>query len=125
MHCHEAWIGEYSGFYCSRIISFLASTSRRVSTSPVSFTIFANGSYSVHAPAPPPQTGSDVADPSTSGSVLGLVPHQLRGFLAQFRNMPIIGAAYDKCTGCSETVSDVPFLRQLGSTKLILIFFRF
>ena len=61
--------------------------------------------HSVNAPAPPPQTGSDVADPSTSGSVLGLVPHQLRGFLAQFRNMPIVGAAYDKCTGCSETVS--------------------
>lgn len=60
---------------------------------------------SVHAPPPPPQTGSDLADPSTSGSVLGLVPHQIRGFLAQFRNMPIIGAAYDRCTGCSETVS--------------------
>ncbi|KIM80534.1 hypothetical protein PILCRDRAFT_789269 [Piloderma croceum F 1598] len=58
----------------------------------------------VHAPAPPPQTELDTADPSTSGSVLGLVPHQLRGFLAQFRNMPIIGAAYDRCTGCSETV---------------------
>ncbi|KZP04878.1 E1-like protein-activating [Athelia psychrophila] len=58
----------------------------------------------VHAPPPPPQTGSDLADPSTSGSVLGLVPHQIRGFLAQFRNMPIIGAAYDRCTGCSETV---------------------
>jgi len=36
--------------------------------------------------------------------VLGLVPHQLRGFLAQFRNMQIVGAAYDRCTGCSETV---------------------
>lgn len=34
-----------------------------------------------------------------------MVPHQLRGFLAQFRNIPIVGAAYDKCTGCSETVS--------------------
>jgi ubiquitin-like modifier-activating enzyme ATG7 len=56
------------------------------------------------APAPPIQTGSEIADPSTSGSVLGLVPHQLRGFLAQFRNLPIIGAAYDRCTGCSETV---------------------
>jgi len=58
----------------------------------------------VNAPAPPPQTGSDTADPSTSGSVLGLVPHQLRGFLAQFRNMLIVGPAYDRCTGCSETV---------------------
>ncbi|TFK52716.1 E1-like protein-activating [Heliocybe sulcata] len=60
----------------------------------------------VRAPAPPPQTGNsnDLPDPSTSGSILGLVPHQLRGFLAQFRNMLITGAAYDRCTGCSETV---------------------
>ena len=36
--------------------------------------------------------------------MLGNVPHQLRGFLGQFRNLPLIGAAYDKCTGCSETV---------------------
>ena len=36
--------------------------------------------------------------------MLGLVPHQLRGFLAQFRNMQIVGAAYSCCTGCSETV---------------------
>ncbi|TCD61094.1 Autophagy- protein 7 (Autophagy- E1-like activating enzyme atg7), partial [Steccherinum ochraceum] len=58
----------------------------------------------VNAPAPPPQTGKDRADPHESGSVLGLVPHQLRGFLAEFRNMQIVGAAYDRCTGCSETV---------------------
>ncbi|KIJ65777.1 hypothetical protein HYDPIDRAFT_27010 [Hydnomerulius pinastri MD-312] len=58
----------------------------------------------LHAPPPPPQTDGKLADPSESGSVLGLVPHQLRGFLAQFRNLPITGAAYDKCTGCSETV---------------------
>ena len=31
-------------------------------------------------------------------------PHQLRGFLAQFRTLPIIGAAYSRCTGCSDTV---------------------
>jgi ubiquitin-like modifier-activating enzyme ATG7 len=36
--------------------------------------------------------------------VLGLVPHQLRGFLAQFRTLLVTGAAYDRCTGCSETV---------------------
>lgn len=58
----------------------------------------------LHAPPPPAQANGAAADPSTSGSVLGLVPHQLRGFLAQFRNLPITGAAYDKCTGCSETV---------------------
>ena len=43
--------------------------------------------------------------------MLGLVPHQLRGFLAQFHNMQIVGAAYDRCTGCSETV------RRLWTTR--------
>jgi hypothetical protein len=58
---------------------------------------------SLHAPAPPP--GQDPQPQrEDEGSVLGLVPHQLRGFLAQFRNMQIVGAAYDRCTGCSETV---------------------
>ena len=33
-----------------------------------------------------------------------MVPHQLRGFLAQFRTLPIVGAAYERCTGCSEAV---------------------
>jgi ubiquitin-like modifier-activating enzyme ATG7 len=59
----------------------------------------------VRAPAPPPQSGGDQgADTSLGSSILGLVPHQLRGFLAQFRNLHIVGAAYDRCTGCSETV---------------------
>ncbi|KAJ7778301.1 hypothetical protein B0H16DRAFT_1502982 [Mycena metata] len=54
-----------------------------------------------HAAAPPPNS-----DPSAlvNAGVLGLVPHQLRGFLAQFRNLHIVGAAYDRCTGCSEAV---------------------
>ncbi|KAF8839254.1 E1-like protein-activating [Paxillus ammoniavirescens] len=58
----------------------------------------------LYSPPPPLQTNGTHADPSESGSVLGLVPHQLRGFLAQFRNLLVTGAAYDKCTGCSETV---------------------
>ncbi|KAF8621303.1 hypothetical protein AX15_007901 [Amanita polypyramis BW_CC] len=53
------------------------------------------------APPPPEAKGNEE---QSGGSVLGIVPHQLRGFLGQFRNMPLIGAAYDKCTGCSETV---------------------
>jgi len=62
----------------------------------------------IHAPAPTPdsietaQAGSANGGPGTS--ILGFVPHQLRGFLAQFRNMLITGAAYDRCTGCSEIV---------------------
>lgn len=65
--------------------------------------------YSIHAPPPPPPTSAD-ALPAPQESVLGLVPHQLRGFLAQFRNMLITGAAYHRCTGCSETVSPKIFL---------------
>jgi len=58
----------------------------------------------VHAAAPPPNVDPSNSNGENGGSVLGLVPHQLRGFLAQFRNMHIVGAAYDKCTGCSEAV---------------------
>jgi hypothetical protein len=58
---------------------------------------------SLHAPPPPPQSHSSDAH-EASGSVLGLVPHQLRGFLAQFRTLLVTGAAYDRRTGCSETV---------------------
>ncbi|KAH9979848.1 E1-like protein-activating [Lactifluus volemus] len=58
----------------------------------------------LHAPAPPPGQEPQQQQQEDGGSVLGLVPHQLRGFLAQFRNMQIVGAAYDRCTGCSETV---------------------
>ncbi|TFK61764.1 E1-like protein-activating [Pluteus cervinus] len=58
----------------------------------------------LYAAAPPP--GQDLSNLSGDeySSVLGVVPHQLRGFLAQFRNLPIVGAAFDGCTGCSETV---------------------
>ena len=56
----------------------------------------------IHAPAPPPQANEEAGH--AHESILGLVPHQLRGFLAQFRNVPIVGAAYDRCTGCSEKV---------------------
>ncbi|KAH9825098.1 hypothetical protein DFH28DRAFT_1091498 [Melampsora americana] len=37
-------------------------------------------------------------------SVLGDVPHQIRGFLSRFENMKLVGPAYEKCTGCSESV---------------------
>ncbi|KAI9019505.1 hypothetical protein CLU79DRAFT_804841 [Phycomyces nitens] len=37
-------------------------------------------------------------------SLLGVVPHQIRGFLGQFSNMLIVGQAYDRCTACSAKV---------------------
>ncbi|KAF8060911.1 hypothetical protein FPV67DRAFT_312395 [Lyophyllum atratum] len=58
----------------------------------------------LHAAAPPANQDPGSHSEDSGGSVLGLVPHQLRGFLAQFRNVHIVGAAYDRCTGCSETV---------------------
>ncbi|GAA5861143.1 hypothetical protein JCM8547_008048 [Rhodosporidiobolus lusitaniae] len=38
------------------------------------------------------------------GSVLGIVPHQIRGFLAQFDSLKITGQAYERCTGCSPAI---------------------
>ncbi|KAG0198291.1 Autophagy protein 7 [Mortierella sp. GBA30] len=38
------------------------------------------------------------------GSALGLLPHQIRGFLSRFKNLLISGQAYDRCTACSDEV---------------------
>ncbi|POW16552.1 hypothetical protein PSHT_06602 [Puccinia striiformis] len=47
-------------------------------------------------------------------SVLGLVPHQIRGFLSKFDNLKLVGPAYDKCTGCSLTKN----IRNLNSNVI-------
>lgn len=41
---------------------------------------------------------------SSSSSILGHLPHQLRGTLYSFHNLLIHGPAYDRCTACSPTV---------------------
>lgn len=51
--------------------------------------------FSMHAPAELKQT---------AGSVLGAVPHQLRGALSDFTQLKITGQAYKNCTACSEKV---------------------
>ncbi|KAG0006048.1 Autophagy protein 7 [Entomortierella chlamydospora] len=38
------------------------------------------------------------------GSALGLLPHQIRGFLSRFKNLLISGQAYDRCTACSDAI---------------------
>lgn len=55
-----------------------------------------------------PGSGAQVVDTHSEeyNSVLGLVPHQMRGYLARFNTMLITGAAFGSCTGCSETVGD-------------------
>jgi ubiquitin-like modifier-activating enzyme ATG7 len=37
---------------------------------------------------------------------LGLVPHQIRGFLSSFQNIIIRGMSYNCCSACSESVID-------------------
>lgn len=37
---------------------------------------------------------------------LGLVPHQIRGFLSNFSNMAIVGRSYNCCSACSDRVVD-------------------
>ncbi|KAI9859050.1 MAG: Autophagy protein 7 [Trichoglossum hirsutum] len=52
------------------------------------------------AAAPAPSTH----DESRGDHALGIVPHQIRGFLARFQNLVIKGKSYDCCSACSERV---------------------
>ncbi|KAL1846043.1 Autophagy protein 7 [Paecilomyces lecythidis] len=35
---------------------------------------------------------------------LGLVPHQIRGFLSNFSNISVVGRSYDCCSACSDNI---------------------
>ncbi|KKY27848.1 putative e1-like protein-activating enzyme gsa7p apg7p [Phaeomoniella chlamydospora] len=37
---------------------------------------------------------------------LGLIPHQIRGFLSNFQNISILGKSYDCCSACSDRILD-------------------
>jgi len=37
---------------------------------------------------------------------LGLIPHQIRGFLTHFNNLLVVGQKFSQCTACSKTVID-------------------
>ncbi|KAL9128465.1 MAG: hypothetical protein Q9217_002869 [Psora testacea] len=50
------------------------------------------------APAPVKQSEERGEHP------LGIVPHQIRGFLANFQNIVVQGKSYDCCSGCSDRV---------------------
>jgi ubiquitin-like modifier-activating enzyme ATG7 len=52
-----------------------------------------------------PAEHSDRPPKEGEGSPLGVVPHQLRAQLGQWKTLQIEGAAYDRCTGCSKLVS--------------------
>ncbi len=51
-----------------------------------------------------PRTPADTLKSSGEGNTLGLVPHQIRGFLGNFSQLLVVGRAYDRCTGCSPAV---------------------
>jgi ubiquitin-like modifier-activating enzyme ATG7 len=55
--------------------------------------------FRAHAPA-------DSESPlfSSTPSPLGLVPHQLRGFISHFSTLILSASAFDKCVACSDRV---------------------
>ena len=52
------------------------------------------------------------AAPANSDTVLGTVPHTIRGSLHGFSQVTPIGPAFSQCTGCSDKV--LTMLRQEG-----------
>ncbi|WVQ83979.1 E1-like protein-activating enzyme Gsa7p/Apg7p [Cryptococcus sp. DSM 104549] len=57
---------------------------------------------------------------SLDESPLGPVPHQLRGSLSTWKTLMIKGAAFSKCTGCSESV--ITAYQQGGAQFLLRVF---
>ncbi|KAE8384341.1 hypothetical protein BDV23DRAFT_177139 [Aspergillus alliaceus] len=54
------------------------------------------------APAPAPASRSD----DRGSHPLGLVPHQIRGFLSTFENLCVVGRSYKCCSACSDKIVD-------------------
>ncbi|KAK4122350.1 E1-like protein-activating [Parathielavia appendiculata] len=60
-----------------------------------------------HAPAPVPSQGLSSRssyDRDPPDHPLGVVPHQIRGFLSSFQNVVIHGRPYPQCSACSKPV---------------------
>jgi ubiquitin-like modifier-activating enzyme ATG7 len=58
-----------------------------------------------NAPAPQPRPGVTLErDPPDHP--LGLVPHQVRGYVSTFQNIVIRGQSYDNCSACSPKILD-------------------
>src|SRR5437763_14241071 len=62
--------------------------------------------FFINRPAAPADTNNDPSGSAdnNASTPLGIIPHQMRGFLTNFNNMLIIGQAYDKCTACSDKI---------------------
>ncbi|RSL56125.1 Ubiquitin-like modifier-activating enzyme atg7 [Fusarium duplospermum] len=57
------------------------------------------------APAPQPTPGV-VPERDPPDHALGLVPHQVRGYVSTFQNIVIRGQSYDCCSACSPKILD-------------------
>jgi ubiquitin-like modifier-activating enzyme ATG7 len=55
------------------------------------------------APAPQPTSGT-VPERDPPNHPLGLVPHQIRGYVSTFQNIVIRGQSYDSCSACSPKI---------------------
>lgn len=59
-----------------------------------------------YAAAPKPINGALPDERDPPGHALGVVPHQIRGFLATFKNLMIRGESYPNCSACSKPILD-------------------
>lgn len=57
-----------------------------------------------HAPAPRQSPDSSSYERDPPDHALGLVPHQIRGFLSTFQNLLIRGESYPNCSACSRPI---------------------
>ncbi|KAF5008836.1 hypothetical protein FDECE_4915 [Fusarium decemcellulare] len=57
------------------------------------------------APAPQPTAGV-IPERDPPDHALGLVPHQVRGYVSTFQNIVIRGQSYDCCSACSPKILD-------------------
>ncbi|KAL1923101.1 uncharacterized protein VTP21DRAFT_9477 [Calcarisporiella thermophila] len=57
-------------------------------------------------PCAPADTTTDVSLANRSSHPLGILPHQIRGFLSHFQHKLIVGYPYPQCTACSSRVLD-------------------
>ncbi|CAG8760257.1 3635_t:CDS:1, partial [Acaulospora morrowiae] len=79
-------------------------------------------------PAAPADAGIEPSGSTeyTASSPLGIIPHQMRGFLNHFNNMIVIGQAYDQCTACSDFIineyktHDFEFLKRVFNSPTYL-----
>ncbi|KAK8048967.1 autophagy ubiquitin-activating enzyme ApgG [Apiospora phragmitis] len=58
-----------------------------------------------HAPAPMPKDASGTTyEREPPNHALGLVPHQIRGYLADFSQLKVRGVSYPSCSACSKPI---------------------